>query len=73
MNRSTDEEDGEEENPKVDENVRPLYADDLPEEIDGKHAIDPKHSKEQGKWHPSQKNTAKGTTIIMNFLIRKLV
>ena len=53
LNGSTDEEDGEKEYSKVDENVCTLYADDLPEEVDCKHAVDAENSKEQSERHPS--------------------
>ncbi len=61
MNRSTDEKDGEEEDPKVDKDIRALKADDLPEEVDGKHTVDPKDTKEQSERHPTMKaNLKKG-------------
>ena len=54
MNDSTDEEDGEEENSKVDKDVCTLNAYDLPEEVDSKHTVDTHDGQEQGEWNSSK-------------------
>lgn len=49
---ATDEEDGEEQDTKVDKHVCAYDADDLPQEVDGKHAVDAHHYQEQCEGNP---------------------
>jgi len=49
LDRSAYEEDDKEEDPKVDEDIGTEDADDLPQEVDGEHAVDAQHYQKHGE------------------------
>ena len=58
LNCAADEEDGKEQDRKVDENAGARHPDDLPQEVDGKHAVHTHHHQEEGERHPKHTRTS---------------